>query len=394
MQGAQSLIGAGEDETPRDMPERVAIIGAGYEGFRPLVSDLSTRELMFEAASRAYDDASVDPRRDVGSFICCTEDLWEGWSITDEMVPDQIGAAGRPLCTIPADAITGIGNAAMHVLAGVADVVVLEAHSKAADALSKKQIEDLGQEPTLMRPLGVDTDTLAALEMDGFLKSTGYKVEEVDEIVVLSKRRAMHNPRASFGASLSKDEVAHASAGSSPLRKFDRAPFAEAGIVLVLASERWARKNRCDPVYLDAVAWSSSLPWFDGGGFSAAGYAKDSYSKAMRRAGKKKDLRAFDLLEVDDTFSYKALQHLHSIAGSKSETRRVIAGAGPVLNPSGGALGVGNLLEASAIHRLLECYLQLKGQAGPVQVKDARTALVQSWRGIPTATGGVALLSR
>ena len=93
------------------MADRIAIIGAGYEGFRPIVSDLSTRELMFEAASKAYGDASIDPRRDVGSFVCCTEDLWEGWSITDEMVPDQIGAAGRPLCTVPADAITGLGNA-------------------------------------------------------------------------------------------------------------------------------------------------------------------------------------------------------------------------------------------------------------------------------------------
>jgi acetyl-CoA acetyltransferase len=295
--------------------QRVGIIGAGYEGFRPLVSDLSTRELMFEAASKAYDDASIDPRRDVGSFICCTEDFWEGWSITDEMVPDQIGAAGRPLCTIPADAVTGLGNAMMHILAGVADVVVLEAHSKSADVLDKDAVERLGQEPTMIRPLGASSDVLAALEMDGFLRRTGYDLDDVNDFLISSKKRALRN-------------------------------------------------------------------------------ARDSYRKALERAGVTKGLDAFDILELDDTYSYKALQHLHSLAKSGAEEKRVTSGVGPALNPSGGSLGVGNLLEASAIHRLLECYLQLKGEAGPVQVKGAERALVQSWRGIPTATGGVAVLSR
>src|SRR2546427_12878049 len=100
------------------MGERVGIVGVGYEGFRPLISDLSARELMFEAASKAYSDAEVDPRKEVGSFICCTEDLWEGGSIRDEMVPDQIGGARRTVCTIPGGWICGLGQAGMQVPAG------------------------------------------------------------------------------------------------------------------------------------------------------------------------------------------------------------------------------------------------------------------------------------
>lgn len=377
------------------LADRVVIVGAGYEGFRPFISDLSTRELMFEAAAKAYDDASVDPRRDVGSFICCTEDLWEGWSITDEMVPDQIGGAKKPLCTIPADAITGLGNAMMHILSGVAELVVLEAHSKVSDVLDKESVEQLAQEPSMMRPLGVRNDVLAALEMDGFLRGSGYQMSDVDQVVRASKGRALKNPRASFG--MRGTDVESSGMISTPLRDVDRAPYAEAGIVLVLASERWAKKNRRDPVNVDSVFWSSSLPWFDGGGFQIAGYARQSYLKALERAGIARNvgLKAFDIVEVDDTYSYKALQHLHSLSGSRSETRKVISGeARAVFNPSGGSLGVGNLLEASALHRLLECYLQLKGEAGGVQVKGARRALVQSWRGVPTATGGVAILSR
>ncbi|MGA2198768.1 MAG: hypothetical protein ABSG45_02400, partial [Nitrososphaerales archaeon] len=125
-----------------------------------------------------------------------------------------------------------------------------------------------------------------------------------------------------------------------------------------------------------------------------AEYASNSYAKALSQAGLSKDLGPFDLLELDDSYSYKLLQHLHSLAKSGAEERRVLSGAGPALNPSGGAMGVGNLLEASAMHRLLECVLQLRGEAGGTQVRGAERALVQSWRGIPTATGGVAILSR
>src|SRR3989454_3246907 len=87
---------------------------------------LSTRELMFEAASRAYEDAGIDPRKDVGSFVCCTEDFWEGISITDEYMPDQLGAVLRPLCTISSDGIIGLATACMHIMSGIADVAVVE----------------------------------------------------------------------------------------------------------------------------------------------------------------------------------------------------------------------------------------------------------------------------
>ncbi|MDA4114915.1 MAG: hypothetical protein OK474_12810, partial [Thaumarchaeota archaeon] len=250
------------------MADRVGIVGVGCEGFRPVVSDLSTRELMFEAATKAYEDASVDPRKDVGSFICCTEDFWEGWSITDEMVPDQIGGAGRPVCTIPADAITGLGNAVMHIRAGVADVVTLEAHSKASDVLDKEAVERMAQEPSLIRPLGAGTDTLAALEMDAFMRGGHRRREELDEVLVRMKGRGARNPRASFGGRLTQTDLNGSEVLSSPLRKIDKAQHADAGIVLVLASERWIRRNKKEAVYVDGVAWNSSLPWYDGGDFS------------------------------------------------------------------------------------------------------------------------------
>ena len=97
------------------MNERVAIVGAGWAGFRPTTPDLSYKELMYEAAVRAYADAGVDPRRDVESFVTVAEDFHEGTSIFDEYVPDQIGGALKPVQTICGDGLHGLATGFMLI---------------------------------------------------------------------------------------------------------------------------------------------------------------------------------------------------------------------------------------------------------------------------------------
>jgi acetyl-CoA C-acetyltransferase len=171
------------------------------------------------------------------------------------------------------------------------------------------------------------------------------------------------------------------------------ARYADAAVVVVLAAAEWADRRGRPRVDVDGVAWCSSLPWLDGGDPGRAMYARGSYSRAASQAGLRGGLRSVDLIEADDAFSFKLLQHLLSISKDKEEALAILHGEGPALNPSGGSLAVGNLIEASALHRVYEAVLQLRGEGGRRQVPRARRALVQSWRGIPTATGGVALLS-
>jgi acetyl-CoA C-acetyltransferase len=69
-----------------------------------------------------------------------------------------------------------------------------------------------------------------------------------------------------------------------------------------------------------------------------------------------------------------------------------ITGELPV-NVSGGGLGVGHLFEASGAQKIHELVEQLRGEAGTRQIPDVEIGLAQSWRGVPTATGAVAILS-
>jgi acetyl-CoA C-acetyltransferase len=106
-----------------------------------------------------------------------------------------------------------------------------------------------------------------------------------------------------------------------------------------------------------------------------------------------------DLAEIDDTYSYKELQHVEALGLAKKRNagRELRRGAfdydGDLpVNASGGSLGMGHTFEMSGLLRATEAVLQLRGQAGQHQADSPRVAVVQSWRGIPTTSGAVAVL--
>src|SRR5256712_7493171 len=133
---------------------RVGIIGVGMTAFRPSTPEYNWKELMFEAASRAYADAEINPREDVDSFLTCAEDYYEGFGIFDEFVPDQLGAALRPTCTVSGDGLQGLANAYMQIQTGLIDVAVVEAHSKASDVVTLDGVIEHALDPIWNKPLG------------------------------------------------------------------------------------------------------------------------------------------------------------------------------------------------------------------------------------------------
>jgi acetyl-CoA C-acetyltransferase len=54
------------------MKERVAIIGIGYTQLKPISPEVSFREMIYEAAVKAYNDAGIEPK-DVDTFVFLTK---------------------------------------------------------------------------------------------------------------------------------------------------------------------------------------------------------------------------------------------------------------------------------------------------------------------------------
>jgi acetyl-CoA C-acetyltransferase len=378
----------------------VAVVGIGHAGFAPITAGVSYKELMFDAAQRAYFDAGVDPRADVDSFVCCSEDLLEGTSIFDEYVPDQLGAMQRSVQTVAGDGLFGLATGLMLIRSGIASVVAVESHSKVSDVRSLGSIEAFALDPVLNRPLGLSPLAIAGLDMNAFLERTGLTEEHCAAVAAKNRSNALDNPRAAYPAQLAVDDVDDSAPAFWPLRELEIAQRADGCVVIVLAGEDRARDLSEAPVWILGVGWSSSSPTLESRLWGEADAVTRAAELAYRRADITDPPEEIDLAEVDDTYAFRELLHLEALglgaarelAGLLQEGELDVDGDLPV-NASGGSLGQGNLFEANGLVRVLECVEQLRGEAGERQVDEAYVAVAQTVRAIPSTSAAVAVLA-
>jgi acetyl-CoA C-acetyltransferase len=354
---------------------------------------------MFQAACRAYEDAGgLNPRKDVGGFITCAEDYWEGFGIFDEFTPDQMGGVLRPNFTVTADGIHGLAQAFMILRSGLFDRVVVEAHSKASDMVTYRHILLHAFDPIWHKPLAGDPHYLAGLEMASYMHGSGATEEDCARVVVKNRRNAHRNPLASYESRVSVADVMRSPGISDPLKQMDIAPLVDGCVVFVLANRRVARGDRL--VRLEGVGWNEDTPFPE----SREGLSGNAATLAVRQAAKVARLDGLagklDMAEVDDQFAFKELQHLEALdlapkgrAHEQAAHGRFDADGELPVNLSGGSLGVGNLLEAKGLARAMEVVQQLRGEAGARQVDGASLGLAHTWRGLPTASHAVAILA-
>ena len=380
------------------MFERIAIVGVGYTPFRPVTPEVSFREMIFEAAVKAYEDAGIEPN-DVSTFVSITEDYVEGTAIADEYVPDQLGAVLKPVHTVTSDGITGLASLVMQLETEQLDLAVIEGHSKASNIDYPAHIEAFALDPIFARPLGFHPRYVAGLEMRAFLEETGNTEEQAAMVAVKNRRAALSNPLAAYPAKLTLDDVMASRPEAEPLKRGDVASLADGAIVLVLARESKLSQIKGRPVFIRGIGWSQDSPNIEERDFYRAAYAEQAAERAYRMAGIRDPGSEIDFAEVDDTFSYKQLQHLEALglalpgeSGQMLERGMFDASGILPVNVSGGNLGCGAAHDTSGLRSILEVVLQLRGTAGERQLPKVRTGLAQSWRGLPTATGGVAVL--
>jgi acetyl-CoA C-acetyltransferase len=177
--------------------------------------------------------------------------------------------------------------------------------------------------------------------------------------------------------------------------------MADGCVVMVLASDDKARAATSRPIWVRGVGFANDSATVESRDWQRAEYARIAAQMAYHQAGIQAPESEIDFFEVDDTYAYKELQHLIALglykrpgdAGRAAELGETKPNGNTPVNISGGALGGGWTLEASGLYRVAEVVSQLRGQAGPRQLPHPRVGLAQSWRGVPTTSGAVAILS-
>jgi acetyl-CoA C-acetyltransferase len=219
-------------------------------------------------------------------------------------------------------------------------------------------------------------------------------------VVVKNKRNALYNPTAAYGAKLEPEDVVNDELISYPLGKQDISAHADGAIAIVLAAADVAEGLDNDPIWIRGIGWCNDAPSLETRAWGRAIYAEEAGKRAYQMAGIRNPMDEIDLAEIDDAYSYKELQHLEALgfcqfgeAGTITEEGVTDVGGYLPVNVSGGSLGCGHLLDASGLRAVVDVVLQLRGEAGALQLPEVETGLAFGWRGVPTTSGAAVILN-
>ena len=370
------------------MNQRVAIVASAQTRFVSSQTDLSIGELIWQVVDKILKETGLRFEAQEGNknglfidkIISCSEDYWQGRTISDMLYHLEMGALGMSLTKVAADGASAVYHAAVSILSGKYDVVLAVAYRKESETL-KSVVENAAFDPIYLRPLGIDFLTAAAMQANRFMYRYGVTEEQFAEVVVKNRGNAFLNPCAQEPIHLTVPEVLNSKMVSYPLKELDCKPTSDGACALLLASEKKARELTSQPVWIVGVGNCYDAHYLGDRDLSECNSLRIAAQKAYDLAGITDPSREIDVAEVSEEFSYQELLWMEGLGlCKKGDSGRLIqdgatriGGRLPV-NPSGGVLS-GNPSGVAGMVRVAEAFLQLSGKAGDRQIAEPQTAL-------------------
>jgi acetyl-CoA C-acetyltransferase len=215
----------------------------------------------------------------------------------------------------------------------------------------------------------------------------GLSREQFAEVVVKSRRSAVHNPVALETDPVTVEDVLNAPLLADPIGELDVYSVTDASIALVLAVEEKAGKLTNKPVWITGLGTSRDVHNPGSRDLADCDALKSAAKRAYNMAGITDPEKDLDLVELSGPFSYQELLWSEGLGlcdkgeGAKLlESGKTHIGGSIPVNPSGGVLpGVPTMLHG--LSRVIEAAVQLRGEAGDYQVEGAKTAVAHGTSG-------------
>jgi acetyl-CoA C-acetyltransferase len=376
---------------------RVGIIGIGQSEFRARRDDASYPDLVREAVALAINDANLAFDDIEAVVYSLSPDAMVGIGNAERLGVDAVGARNKRFLRINTGGATGISSVAAayyHIAAGACDVVLTAGADKVGECGDSQTVLNKIWDPTYERSLPLGTITMLAMSGIRYAHKYGMTQEDMAEVVVKNRRHAALNPNAHLRRRTTIDEVMNSRMISWPIKLYDCCPQSSGGGAMVLASEKYIRDRRLDAVWITGVGHCSESYYLGdrmGRNFVAdhadAHALATSFKRAFKMAGIADPKKQVDVAELYAPFSNTEFHSIEaaglcglgeSVAGVR-EGRYSLGGEIPV-NPSGGTLCT-NAIAVTAMIRVAEAALQVRGTAGGHQVRGAKV-------GIASGNGG------
>ncbi len=384
------------------MPKDVAIIGVGQSYFVRSYEG-SIRELSFDAYSEAMKDAGIGPE-DVDASIVCSAPEYDKQRSPSGLIAEHLGLNPQPTFAIESvcsASSTGLKVAYSMIKSGLHDIVVVVGFQKMSEISSADSQERMGRGADIMweSPFGSLMPAYYAMHARAHFDKYGSSEEDLALIRVKAAKYGALNERAVYRKGVEFDQVINANVICSPLKKFDCCANADGSSCIILASANKAKEICKKPVYILGVGAATAPMTMTGrdtlSGLNAAREAaKTAYEMANLSP------QDIDVAEVHDCFTIAELMAYENLGfaepGKGNELIRngetYIGGKIPV-NVDGGLLSKGHPIGATGGSQIRTIVLQLRDEAGDIQVPGAEIGLVHNIGGVGIY-GNVTILGR
>lgn len=379
--------------------DKVAIIGVGQlEARRGM--PLNFAEMVYRAVRAALDDAGIT-RDDIDNVVTASSDFWDGRTISSMAVQNAAGGFGKDISTVEGDGTFAALYGLMRILSNNFGIGVVVAHHKGTES-NMNGITNTSFDPLVERRLGIDAVSSAALQARRYMTRYGTTEEQFAMVSVKNHKNGLKNPYAQTAMDITVEDVMSSPMLADPIKRLDCGPTSDNAAAIILANEMWAKK----------LSTSKKRVWIKGVGHCSDAFRLGDRDLTDLRALKKASKKAYDMasiqdpakdldvIELYDAFSYMEPLWLEGLGicpeglGGEYEERGYYDFNGDLpVNPSGGCLCANPVMTAGLV-RIIECALQIRGEAGERQIDGVQTALAHGINGMCGQSHCVWILGR
>ncbi len=386
---------------------KVGIIGVGQSAFVRQYPG-SIRELAFEGFKNAMKDAQITVK-DVNASVICSAPEYDKQRSPAGVFAEYLGLNPQPtfyvesLCS---SSSMGLRLAYSLVKSGLHDVVAVIGFQKMSEISSSESQERMGRGADIQweSPFGTMMPAYYAMYARAHMAAYGTTPEDLARIRVKSATYGQLNELAVYRKPVTFEMFADPNDRmtgpvASPLRVGDCCANADGSSCIIVAGEEKAKAFSQKPVWilgLGAASTSVNLAGRDM--FTGLTVAREAAKQAYAMAGiEPKDI---DVAEVHDCFTIAELMAYENLGfAAPGEGKDLIRsketykeGRIPV-NVDGGLLSKGHPIGATGGSQIRTIVLQLREEAGAIQVKDPKIGLVHNIGGVGLY-GNVTILGR
>jgi acetyl-CoA C-acetyltransferase len=375
---------------------KVGIIGVGQSTFVRSYPG-SIRELVFDGFKDCMQDAQI-AASDIDASVVCSAPEYDKQRSPAGVFAEYLGLNPQPTFyveTLCSSSTTGLKLAYSLVKSGLHDVVAVLGFQKMSEISSSESQERMGRGADIQweSPFGTMMPAYYAMYARAYLEQSGATLDDLARIRVKAATYGQINDRAVYRKPVTFDmfqdpEHIMGRAVSTPLRVGDCCANADGSSCIIVASEEKAKALGVDPVWILGIGSATTSVNLAGRDlFSGLTVAQLAANQAYNMAGITP--KQVDVAEVHDCFTIAEMMAYENLGfaepGQGKELIRAKEtykeGSIPV-NVDGGLLSKGHPIGATGGSQVRTIVLQLRGEAGDIQVKDPEIGLVHNIGGV------------